>query len=118
MMPVLMMTASSGGVASTQSSPTFTCRPGSGGAWQRCDQVDVAVLGGPDMAVRCEIGHRRITDRPGQGWPVGDHVVEERLVATDALGDHPEKSSLQIGDRLVETVEHLGDAGNRVFGSN
>ena len=40
------------------------------------------------------------------------HVVEERLVAADALGDDAQEAALQVGDRVVELVEHLGDAGH------
>ncbi len=74
------------------------------------------MLAGPFVAVLAELGHRRIADRPGERRAVRDHLVEEGLVAADAFGDHPEESALQVGDRLVEAVQHLGDAGHGRLG--
>ena len=68
------------------------------------DQVDVAVLARPFVALCREFGHRRIADRSRQRRAVGDHVVEERLVTADAFGDHAQESPLQVGDRVVEAV--------------
>ena len=102
MIPVLMITESSGGIASTHSSSTLHLqarrrRPRQGG-----DQVDVAVRAGPHVAVLADVAHRRVADGAGERRAVLDHVVEERLVAADPLGDHVEEAPLQIGDRVVE----------------
>ena len=82
--------------------------PGEGG-----DQVDVAVGARPDVAlVRSQV-HGRVVDGAGQVRPVVEHAVEERLVAADGHGDDVQEAPLQVGDAVVELVEHLGDAGHR-----
>ena len=64
------------------------------------------------------LGHRRVADRPGERGAVGRHLVEERLVAADALGDDPQEAALQVDDRVVELVEHVGDAGHVGLGEH
>jgi len=40
------------------------------------------------------------------------HLVEERLVATDRLGDDPQEPDLDVFDAVVEQVQERGRAGD------
>ena len=117
MMPVLMISERSGGTRVDPVVADLHLQAGRRGPRQRGDQVDVAVFGGPDVAdvgahhLR-RLAHGRVADGAGERRTVVHHVVEERLVTPDAFGDHVQEPTLQVGDRVVEPVQHLGDAGH------
>ena len=69
---------------------------------QRGDQVDVAVRAGPHVGTTGRLGHRRVAERPGERGAVGGHLVEQRFVAADRLGDHPQEPALDVFDAVVE----------------
>ena len=129
----------SGATASTQPSSTLTCNPGAvarGSAVIRlmspCAARPLVLMrpskrlaGRGRTVLRLRPSRLRasgrswgVADGAGEGGAVLDHVVEERLVAADALGDDAQEAPLQVGDRVVELVEHLRDPGHRVLGDH
>ena len=82
----------------------------SSGAWKGGDEVDVAVLSGPDVFVAGRQVHGRIVEGPGQRRPVTQHGVEEALVDPQTDGQDPQHPALQVQRDAVELHQHLGGA--------
>ena len=60
-----------------------------GRPWKCGYQIDVVVSARPHMLAAGGMGHRRVSDRPGQRRAVGDHLIEERFATSEPDGDHP-----------------------------
>ena len=91
---------------------------GSAGPGKRGDQVDVAVLARPHVALARGEVHGRVVDGSGEMGSVAEHALEEVLVAADGEGDDVQEPPLQVGDGVVEAVEDGGDAGHRGLGQH
>src|SRR3954447_529671 len=70
------------------------------------------------MPAARRLGHRWIADGPCQGGAVVGHLVEERLMTADRLGDHPQEPSLDVLDPVVEEIEQRRRAGDGRFGEH
>ena len=82
------------------------------------DEVDVGMLAGPHVGSVGGRVHGRVVDGPGQGGPVDEHLLEERLVAADAHRDDAQDPPLEIGNGFVEGVEQRGDPGHGRLGEH
>ena len=78
----------------------------------------VGVRPGRPVTVGGGVLHGRVADRAGERGAVGGHLVEERGVTAEALGDDPQEPPLDVLHLLVEVVEHLGDAGHSGLGQH
>ena len=70
----------------------------------------------PDMPAGGGLGHRWITDRPGEGWGLAGHPIEKGFGAAHAQGDDSEEPALEIRDGGVERLQDGGDPWNHLFG--
>ena len=87
-------------------------------ARQGGDQVDVAVRTGPDMTAARRLGHRWVANGSSERGPISGHLVEERLVTADCLGDDPQEPSLDVFDAIVEGDQQPLGAGYRRLGEH
>ena len=84
-------------------------------ARQRGDQVDIAMRASPHMCAIRRILHRRVANRARQCRAVGRHLVEQRFVTAQTLGDDAQKAALHVFYLAMKSVEHFRDARHGRF---